>query len=177
MSTKNLLEQIQIVTGWIPGGDINADLASDWVSLKNWEGCLVCVHKAAGSAGDDMTLALRQATAVAGTDTKALLCGELYAKVGATALSAIGTFTRYSGTPIAVLDTVTAFGTDLLSDVGESLFVINVRPEMLDADNGFDCLSVLSEGDDVGNANLTDCWFILYGPRFAQAVVPSAIID
>ena len=172
-----LLESIEIVTGWAPGTDINTDAASDWVSLKNYDGCLICIHKAAGTAGDDMTIAVRQATLVDGTGTKALNISHLYAKVGATALTAISQFTRYTGTAIAVLDTVTAFGTDLLSDVGESLFVVDVRASDLDVSGGFDCVSVLSEGDDIGNATLSACWFILYGARYPSATPLAAITD
>lgn len=177
MFNTRLLESIQIVPAWIPGGDLNADLAGDWVSLKNYDGCLVVIHKAPGTAGDDMTITLNQATAVAGTGSKALLFNHLYAKVGATALTAISTFTKYSGTAVSTLDTVTAFGTDLLSDVGESLFVIDVRASDLDVSNGFDCLQLTSEGDDIANATLSDAFYILYGARYPQASPLSAIID
>lgn len=177
MFNTRLLESIQIVPAWVPGADLNADLAGDWVSLKGFDGCLVVIHKAAGTAGDDMTITLNQATAVAGTGSKALTFAHLYAKVGATALTGIGAFTKYSGTAVSTLDTVTAFGTDLLSDVGESLFVIDVRASDLDVSNSFDCLQVTSEGDDIGNATLSDAFYILYGARYPQAAVPSAIVD
>lgn len=175
--TTRLLESIQMVTAWVPGTDLNTDAAGDWVSLKGYDGCLVCIHKEAGTAGDDMTITLNQATAVAGTGTKALTFSHLYAKVGATALTGIGTFTKYSGTAVSTLDTVTAFGTDLLSDVGESLFVVDVRASDLDVSNAFDCLQVTSEGDDIGNATKSAAWYILYGARYPQATAISAIID
>jgi len=175
MNTR-LLESIQIVTAF-PPSDINTDVDGDWVSLKNYDGCLVIVHKAAGTAGDDVTLTLAQATDVAGTGSKALTFNHLYAKVGATALTGVGTFTKYTGTAVSTLDTVTTFGTDILSDVGESLFVIDIKASDLDVAGGFDCLKFTSEGDDVANATYMAAFYLLYGARFPGPSPLSAIID
>jgi len=60
-----LLENIQIVSAFAPGTDINSDAEGDWVSLKNYDGCLVVLHKAAGTAGDDPSIKMQQATVVA----------------------------------------------------------------------------------------------------------------
>jgi hypothetical protein len=176
MNNTRLLEHINIVSAF-PPQDLNSDADGDWVSLKNYHGCLVVVHKAAGTAGDDISLKMQQATAVAGTAAKALTFNHVYAKVGATALSAIGTFTKYSGTATDDLDTVSTFGTDILSDVGESLFVVDIKASDLDVTNGFDCIQLSIEGDDLSNAALGAAFYILYGPRQAGATPLTAIAD
>lgn len=172
-----LLENIQIVSAFAPGTDINSDAAGDWVSLKNFDGCLVVFHKAAGVAGDDPSILLEQATAVAGTGNKALNFSHIYAKVGATALSAVGTFTKYTFTATNDLDLVSVGGTDLAADTGEALVVVDVRASDLDVDNGYDCIQLSIEGDDIGNANLAAAYYILYGARYPDSTSLSAIAD
>jgi hypothetical protein len=178
MFNTDLMESINIVSAFAPGTDINTTAAGDWVSLKNYDGCLVVLHKAAGTAGDDPSIQLFQATAVAGTGSKALVFNRIYHKIGATALSAIGTFTEVElATPTADLDLVSVNGADLLADVGESLIVVNVRASDLDVDNNFDCLQLFVEGDDIGNATLAAAYYILYNCRFPGNPTPSAIVD
>lgn len=173
----DLLEQINIVTAFTPGQDINSDATGDYVSLKGYAGCLVCFHKAAGTAGDDPVIVLRQATAVDGTGAKALNINHLYAKVGATALTGVGQFTKYEFTAASSVDLVSVGGTDLAADTGEALIVVNVRPSDLDVDNNFDCLTLFIEGDDIGNSTLSDAWYILYGARYPQVATESGIVD
>ena len=178
MFNTDLMESINIVSAFAPGTDINTDAEGDWVSLKNYDGCLVVFHKAAGTAGDDPSIALNQATTVSGGGVKALTFNHIYHKIGATALSAIGTFTKVElATATADLDLVSVNGSDLLTDVGESLIVVNVRASDLDVDNNFDCLQLVIEGDDVGNATLAAAYYILYNCRFPGNPTPSAISD
>jgi hypothetical protein len=178
MFNVDLMEQVNIVSAFSPGTDINSDASGDWVSLKGYAGCIVLFHKAAGTAGDDPSIALNQATDVAGTSSKALTFNHIYHKIGATALSAIGQFTKIElTTASADLDLVSVNGTDLLTDVGETLIAVNVRASSLDVDNGFDCLQLFIEGDDVGNATLAAAYYILYGARYPQVATESAIAD
>ena len=171
-----LLESIQIVTAF-PPSDINTDATGDWVSLKWYDGCLVVFHKAAGTAGDDPSLLMVQATDVAGTGSKALNFTTLYAKVGATALTGVGTFTKYTFTATNDLDLVTVGGTDIAADTGEALCVLDIRASDLDVDGGFDCLQLSIEGDDIGNSTYAAASYILYGARYPQASPISAIAD
>lgn len=178
MFNTDLMESINIVPAFIAGADINADLTGDWVSLKNYDGCLVVFHKAAGTAGDDPSIRLQQATDVSGTGAKALNFNHIYHKIGATALSAIGTFTKVDlTTPTDDLDLVSVNGVDLLTDVGESLIVVNVRASDLDVDNNFDCINLLIEGDDIANATLSGGYYIPYNCRYPGNPTPSAIVD
>lgn len=174
----DLMENIQFVSAFAPGTDINSDASGDWVSLKGFDGCIVFFHKAAGAAGDDPSIKLQQATAVAGTGAKALNINHIYHKIGATALSAIGTFTKIELTTATDdLDLVSVNGVDLLTDVGETLIAVNVRASDLDVDGGFDCINLEIEGDDLGNSTLASAYYLLYNSRYPGAVVPSAIAD
>lgn len=173
----DMMENIQIVPAFGPGTDINTDATGDYVSLKNYDGCIVFLHKAAGTAGDDPVIVLKQATDVAGTAVKALNINHIYAKVGATALTGAGAFTRYEFTAAASVDLVSVGGTDILADVGEAIIAVNVRASDLDVDNNFDCLTLFIEGDDIGNSLLASAYYLLYNSRYPQPVMTSAIVD
>lgn len=178
MFNTDLMESIQIVSAFPAGTDINTDAEGDWVSIKNYDGCLVVFKKAAGTAGDDPSIKLEQATAVAGTGGKALTFNHIYHKIGATALTGVGTFTRVDLTTATDdLDLVSVNGVDLATDVNETQIVVNVRASDLDVDNSFDCLRLVIEGDDVGNATLASADYILYNCRFPGNPTPSAIAD
>lgn len=172
----DLSENVQIVSAF-PVQDLNNDATGDWVSLKNYDGCLVVFHKNAGTAGDDPSLLTEQATDVSGTGAKALNFTRLKAKVGATALSAVGQFTTYTFTATNDLDLVSVGGTDLAADTGEALCVLNFRASDLDVSGGFDCLRVSIEGDDIGNSVYGAAYYILYNARYPDATLASAIAD
>lgn len=177
MFHTDLMENVQIVSAF-PPSDINSDADGDWVSLKGFDGCVVLFHKAAGTAGDDPSIRLRQATDVAGTGAKALTFSHIYHKIGATALSAIGTFTKVELTTATDdLDLVSVNSVDMLTDVGETMIAVNVRASDLDVDGSFDCLQLLIEGDDIGNSTYGCAYYILYNARYPGNPVPSAIAD
>lgn len=177
MITGRLIENCQIVSA-APMADLNSDYDGDWVSMKNYNRCLILFHKNAGTAGDDPSIKLQQATAVAGTSAKALNFTHIYHKIGATALSAIGTFTKVNLTTATDdLDLVSVNSTDLLTDVGETLIGVEVHASDLDVAGGFDCIQISIEGDDIGNAVYGVAYYILYDGRFAQNSCPSAIVD
>jgi hypothetical protein len=174
----DLMESINIVSAFVAGSDANADLTGDWVSLKNYDGCLVYLKKPVGTAGDDLSIRLQQATDVAGTGAKALNFNNLYHKIGATALTGVGTFTRIKlTTPTDDLDLVSVNSVDLETDVNETQVVVNVRASDLDVSGGFDCMNLIIEGDDIGNALIISADYILYGARFSGNPTPSAIVD
>ena len=177
MHNAAFLEMYQVVPAFIPGADQNADLVGDWVSLKNFHRVTILFHKAAGTAGDDPSIRLQQATDVAGTGAKALNFTRNWHKIGATALSAIGAFTKVVLiTATDDLDLVSVNGVDMLTDVGETIWAVDVKADELDVTNGFDCINLLIEGDDVANANLCEGLYIL-GPARQDGAVPSAIVD
>lgn len=166
----NLLENIDIVVG-VPPADFNSDQAGDYVSLKNYDGCLVVVTKAAGTAGDDISLQLYQATDVSGTSEKALSAiRAVYYKVGTQ--TAVGAFTKLAMSATADYDTAA-----LTTGGVQGLFVVNVRASDLDVDNNFDCLCFKNDGTDLSSACNGTVHYILYGARYPGVVPVAAITD
>lgn len=175
---RRLMEEVQIVPAFIAGADWNADLTGDWVSLKNYNNVAVVFHKAAGTAGDDPSIRLQQATDVSGTGAKALNFTHIYHKIGSTAISDVGTFTRVDLTTATDdLDLVSVNSVDLVTDTGEAMIVVEVKADDLDVTNGFDCINLLLEGDDSSNAALCGAYYVLYNPRHPGATPLSAIAD
>jgi hypothetical protein len=168
MYLNNLLaEACQVVSAFVPVDMSAAANNGDWVSMKNFDRLTIIFFKAAGTAGDDPVLTLRQATDVSGTDAKALNFTRIDAKVGAQ--TGVGAFTTVSQ---AAANTYT----DTVSAEAQGLFLIEVKSEDLDAKNGFD--SVQFQIPDIGaNAQLGCALYLLRGARYAAAGLPSAIID
>jgi len=166
MQTNSLLvERTQICAGFGPVDMSAAANNGDWVSLKNFDACAIVFFKAAGTAGDDPVLTLQQATDVSGSNAKALNFTRLDVKQGT--LTALGTFTTVTQ---AAANTYV----DATSAENAGIYVIEVRADELDGNNGFDCLRF--SVPDVGtNAQLGAALYLLSGPRYAPP--PSAIAD
>lgn len=141
----------------------------DYVSLKEYHNCAVVFRAAPGTAGDDPTLTLQQATDVSGGSVKALNFTVVHTKQAATDLSSTGTWTRVSQSSGNTYTEATAAEQDLI-------WVVDFAAEELDVDGGFDCLRATVA--DVGsNAQLGYLDYALYNPRNPQATLPSAIVD
>jgi hypothetical protein len=162
---------IDIVPGVVPV-DLQTAQTGDYVSLKGCEGAVVVFFKGAGTAADDPTLELQQATTVAGGSAKDLLgFKEIYKKQGA-ALTAVGTWTKVTQT--ADED----FVGDATSAEEQGLYASWIPAALLDVDNGFDCLQC-NVKDVGGNAQLGCVWYILFKLRYQRAPEDalSAIVD
>ncbi len=174
MFNTRLLESIDIVDV-APPADFNSAVTVDWVSLKNYDGALVVWTKAVGTAGDDWSLQLVQATAVAGTASKALTFKNWYYKAAAL-LSSVGTYTKVTeATATADLDLGTP--TDYTHDILQAQYVIDVRASDLDVDNGFDCLSATFDDTDCSSTSLGSIKIILYGAKYPGPSPKSSIVD
>ena len=170
---SHILDEIEIVAG-ILSADANADLAADYISLKNYRRCLILVTKPVGSAGDDVSLHVQQASDVLGTGVKDLAFGpKLWAKIGSggglpadqwtvteytTAAADIDTGAMPTGAPTA----------DLGGDDQAAMFAVEVKADELDVDNGFDVIRCIIEGDDIGNAMIMSLHYVLMDPRYPQ---------
>ena len=60
--------------------DLQTATSATYVSMKNYEKCTFLILKAIGTAGDDPTFTVTQATAVAGTSAKDLNFTKIYTK-------------------------------------------------------------------------------------------------
>lgn len=155
------LENHQIVGGFRPVDLSTAANSGDWVSLKHYKHVAVVFHSAIGTAGDDPTLTIKQATDVAGTSAKALNINtaKAYKKQAATNLLSTGTWSSAS----ADVSTNTWTHTDAAEQ--EVLVVVEFDSDELDVDNGFDCIQA-SVADVGTNAQLGACYYILSEPRY-----------
>jgi hypothetical protein len=169
MYLNNLLvEAAQIVAAIIPVDSQSGANNGDWVSMKNFDRCTVVILKAAGVAGDDPVITMKQATDVAGTSAKALNFTRVDSKVGVqTGIGAFTTNTQAAGNTY----------TDLVSAESQGLFVLEFKSEDLDVNNGFDCLQLSIPDTGAAGAQLISALYILRGPRYAGAGLPSAIVD
>ena len=166
-----LLDKVQIVPIVMPL-DWDTDRTGDYVCLANYEYCTFIAVASPGTAGDDPTFTVRQATAVAGTSVKDLATITEYGlKQAATDLTATGTFTRTAQTAAA---TVAGNAT---SAEQAKVYVFEVKASDLDLANGFDCITCNVALAASGGAQYGTIIAILHGARYPQNVNVSAIVD
>ena len=152
---SRLAERMQIVGGFVPVDMQTAANPGDYISFKNHDHCTIIIYTAIGTGGDDPVISLVQATSVAAAGAKALNISEVFYKVGATALSAVGTFTRATQTAAATYDTAGIDGAE-----NEAIFVLEIDAAQLDTDNDFDCLRV-NIADVGSNAQLGCALYVM----------------
>lgn len=175
---QHILEKGQFVSGIVPVAlNTNPGSTSDYISMKGYGRCAIIFFKAVGTAGDDPTITLKQATAVAGTANKALNITRIDKKQAATNLLSTGTFTTSTSASPASNDTFST-NTWTNSDLAEqaAVVVIDVKAEDLDIDGGFDCITA-TIGDVGTNAQLGCLMYYLHEPRNMKATADSAIVD
>ena len=162
MPRRSLLDDIDIIEGFPPVDLQTGANNGDYVSLKNYAGCLVMFHSGVGSNGEDPTLTLQQASDVAGTGVKSLTFTVIFRKQAATSLASTAVWTR---------TTQTAANTYTNTDAAEqsALWVVDVKASDLDVDGGFDVIRATVA--DVGGAGAQpgSLHYILYGARIARA--------
>lgn len=175
---RHITEMGQFVPGIVPVAlNTNPGAVSDYVSMKGYGRCAIVFFKGVGTAGDDPTLTLSQATAVAGTSAKALNITRVDKKQAATNLLSTGTFTTSTSASPATNDTFST-NTWTNSELAEqaAMVVIDVKAEDLDIDGGFDCI-ICNVGDVGTNAQLGCLFYFLYEPRTVKATMDSAIAN
>ena len=162
-----LVQNSQIVPAFVPVDMSSAANNGDWVSMKDYNRCAVVLLTSVGTAGDDPIFKLQQATANDGTGAKDLTFDSIYEKEGATALSAVG---QYS---LVEQSAATSY-TNADAAENETLMVVEIQASDLDAANDFDHVQ-LSVADVGTNAQLGVGFYILYEPRHAAQITPSAL--
>lgn len=145
----------------VPIDTTGAAVSSDWLSLKNYSRATVVIMQGAW-AGGTPAVTLNQATAVAGTSTKALAFAKRWTKVAITGTTFV--------------ETAVTSDTFNLPATANTINVIEIDAADLDTDNGFDCfqVAVASPGS---NADLIAIMVILSGARYPQAVTVDAKVD
>jgi len=163
---KNLAEELQLAAAVVPVNLATGANDGDWVSLKHYNHCSVIVFKGAGSVTEAPTITMEQATAVAGTNAKALTFTRIDKKQSQDLFTS-GQFTKVTQTAAATF-TETSLGTDA------AIIVIDFNAEDLDVEGGFDCLRARIA--DVGTtAQVGAVLYLLSGSRYGPP--QSAIVD
>lgn len=161
-----LVETAQICSGFVPVDLQDGANNGDYISMELYNHVAVVFYKAAGTAGDDPTLTLQQATSAAGADAKDLDFTEIWIKQGAD-LEAIGQFTK---TTQAASHTYT----DTDSAEEQAIWVVEFDASDLDTDNEFAFLraTVADVGTNAQNGALL---YVLTEPRYTGSAPPSAL--
>lgn len=158
------LEVADIIPAFVPVDMQTGANNGQWVAMKNI-GRLVCVLlKGAGTAGDDPVITLKQATSNAGANAKALNFTRVRTKIGAIASTPLWTIVTQSAA-----NTVTP-----TSAASPAVIAVEISPTDLDINNGFSFVQ-LSIPDTGTNAQLGSAFYIAYGCRFPQQIMPSAL--
>lgn len=135
----------------------------DYVSLKGHHKLTAVIVVDNGSTVTGSAITLKQATAVDGTDEKALEFDWVYAN----------TDTGASDTLTKTAVTSDTFTTDT-TNAKNLLYVIEVDASMLDTDNDFDCVRVGT--GDAANTVLAVMYF-LHGEKYSPSIAKTAITD
>ena len=161
-------EQVQVVSGFLPVAMQTAANTGDFVSLKHYDKVSIVFFKAAGTATEDPTLTIEEATAVDGSgNTPLAVIDRIYAKQN-TVLTAEGTFELRTQTAAST------FVGDGTSAEEAGLYVIDVYAS--DLSDGFTCINA-SIGDVGTNIQLGCILYFLWSPRFGEQTLLSAIVD
>jgi len=164
-----LVEGVNIVPAFLPV-DTDTDQTGDYVCLKNYGKVGILFIKAAGTATDDPTLTLYEATTVAGGSAAVLTKIDTHwIKQAATSLAATSTFTKTAQTLASTIVFDATSAEQTLIDYFE------IRADQLSA--GFDCIRV-----DVANAasagsQYATVVYLLLDPSYPQGTAIDAITD
>jgi len=136
----------------------------DYVSMKGYRKCAILIKVLNGSTITGSAITVKQATAVAGTNEKALAFTKMYQNIDMAAADALA----------AVAVTSNTFTTDTTNSK-KLMYLIDIDVESLDRANGFDCIR-LGTGNAV-NTLTFDVTYLLYGARYESSPPPAAITD
>ena len=160
--SASIWEEYKIVAATAGIVTTNGGVTCDYVSLKNVHKAWIVLSftQAVGHAtGIDPT----QATAVAGTAVKAITAScVIRANEDTAATDTLAAQTA------GITYTVT-------NDVKKKQVVIEIRPEELDTNAGFDCLGCTIDDSSQGGNYVSGLYFLQM--RYPQAIPPVAITD
>lgn len=135
----------------------------DYVSLKNFHRMYVVIQALNASTVTGSAITLKQATSVAAGSEKALPFTFMYANIDCAAGDTLTNTAVVSNT----------FTTDTTNSK-QLMYVIDVRPEMLDSEGGFDC--VRAGTANAVNTTLAVTYYLV--PKFTvNGQGPAAITD
>lgn len=159
MYNNSLAEIVKIVSAL--GPILPSSASPAWVSLKNYQRAGVLLHALNTTTVTGSAVALAQATAVAGTGTKALAFTTAKRNIDTAAGDTLADFA-------VVSNTFTMDATNSKS----LMYYIDIDPASLDVEGGFDCFRVT-----LGNATaqVISAQYLLWTARYSK--LPSAVVD
>lgn len=154
-----LVEELPIVELLAPAADA-AGRTGDYVSLKNaLKAFIVC--KVAQGHADPVTFTPEQASAVAGTGTKAISATRIWSNLD-------------TATSDEMVRRTAAANYASGAALKNKIVVFEIDPAELDNANGFDCITVKTSASNALNLTSADIFLLTAHPC---ATPPSAIID
>jgi hypothetical protein len=157
----HLVEGAKMVEALAPAADA-AGRTGDYISVKDASRVFVVVHITQGNAAT-VALTIEQATAVAGTGSKAIT----------NVVPIWSDLDTATGDALVRRTDAVSYTTD--AAVKNKIVVFQVDAASLDTNNGFDCLVVKTGASNA--ANITQAMYYLVGQRYPQATPPAAITD
>jgi hypothetical protein len=129
-----------------------------YVSLKNFRKISIHIDIANGTTVTGSTITLKQATAVAGTNEKALGFTRMLANID----------TGASQTMVETAVTNNTFVTDTTNSKNLK-YIIDVDADALDVSGGFDCIRLDGTGHAATSSRGVNVTYHLYGARYSGA--------
>jgi hypothetical protein len=129
MLNAQMVEGYNVIVAFAPGTPSSAD--PPYVSLRDYHRVSVIIVGDNATTVTGSAIALVQATDTSGTGEKALSFDAVHRNIDVAAGSSLAEAAVSS-------DTFTTTAVDNKN----SLYVIDITPDMLDIDNGFDCVAV-----------------------------------
>ena len=161
MPARLIFDDLDIIEGF-PCVDLQtAANSGDYMNVRDFDEVAIVFISGVGTAGDDPTLTVQQATDNAGTGVKALTFTTIYRKQAATSLAAVTAWTK---------TTQTAAATYTHADAAEQslIWVVEIDPNSLDVANGFDHIRA-TVADVGGNAQPGYLFYIGRHGRYAES--------
>lgn len=160
-----LLERFQIAEGVPPVLLNDADNDGDWVSLKDYDRILILFGSGLGTATQDPTIIIQQATSNAGAGVKDLdivtVPVQIHKKQAATSLAAVGQWSS------AIAGVTTNKWTDGEAAEQDVLLAIEFKADQLDVDGGFDHIRA-TVADPGANAQPGFLLYFMGDPSFER---------
>lgn len=156
----NTLAQTHKIVELMPPATDAAGRTSDWISLKHAIKATIVAQITQGNSAT-ILLSLLQATAVAGTSSKAAPAMPLWSNLD----------TATSDTMVRRTDAAT-YTTD--AGVKNKIVVFEVDPSQLDVDGGFDCIAFSTGASNEANITSAVAYVEM---KNAGATLPSVITD
>lgn len=151
------------VIDWIGVGpcDLDTDRTADYVNVENYRRAMVILTTAAGTAGDDWNLTIREADDASGTNAQdSDIVSEYWIKQAATNLLSTATFTRSTQTADALISG------DATSAEQVSMCVLDLDLSKMTQGKPF--LSATLTLDASGGAQYGQLTLVLYDARHPQ---------